>query len=567
MMDSGDEQPTADQPGVRPLDPYAPEGGTAPRPRKRSRRSMVVATGVAGALVVAGVAGAAWLRNEMGSPLGAADSIPQDADLVVTVDFLHFTQDGRLDTIIDAVTRPMLDVGTIERGDLASIVEALSDEVLGETGISLTEDVVPWVGRSAALAVVDLADVSQTAASRLPSGLLVAIDVRDHATAEQFVTKLVSTVEDHGGSIGTEVVDGHTVYVADSGLGYYSLTEDTFLVASDDATLRSAFDAESGSAIADTPAFQRAMAALDPDRGVSFYMRNTIPDLIRSIEGVAGAGAVPEIDSSLYENLVAVAGAAGLVDDGFWAETKLLYDGDAPALIGSEEPPLVSGLPAGTYFYLGVAAAEETFADAMDALRASLESAGVPLGPYGDVLGYLDGRFTLAVVPADSGLISSMLGADVGIVGGIGIDDPAGMRGFLEGVIPSFAVDGVEVVEDGEMMRVFADGAEVLAFSITEEALAIGTSAATLGPVLSGGGEGLTTSALYRDLDALLPGDGVDLYVDVEAAVDAFLLDDPAVVRQGAPFQAVRGIGGSTVVEGDTLTARFVLLFDVSSGA
>ena len=177
-MDSYDEfgsvRPVSGQGDKSYMDPIQPaEGG----PRKALVGGLVLAV-----LIVAAVAATVVWRGRTGDPFASARSVPADMDFVMTFDALALSDSERLQAFVDAFAVPMLDAELIDSypGDLVAAI----DETMGEeTGFTLTDDIVPWIGRSVSIAG-KVPEMDFAYSSDVDLSFILSADVRDRGAAE-----------------------------------------------------------------------------------------------------------------------------------------------------------------------------------------------------------------------------------------------------------------------------------------------------------------------------------------------------------------------------------------------
>lgn len=170
---------------------------------KASKRGWVIGVVIVGLVVLVAVGAVAAYRNLVGEPFAAAGAVPPDADVVISFDLLQVRDTDRINRLASAFAEPLADAGEIESADV-NLLEQIDEELSAEFGLTLTDDVIPWIGRSVSLAVWVPADLDG-----VDPDVLLAMAVRDGSGAEAFIEKVVDQATiDFGGSVERSQVRG-----------------------------------------------------------------------------------------------------------------------------------------------------------------------------------------------------------------------------------------------------------------------------------------------------------------------------------------------------------------------
>lgn len=547
MTEGPTSQGSADQPVV---------AGPAPDSTPRSRGPIIAVSVGALVLIVGGIALA--IRMAIGSDLGALEAIPADADVVITLDLLQLTDSERIDSLIKTFTGPLEDAGHIDSSevDLAGqIDEALQEEF----GLTLEEDILPWVGRSVAAGIWIPPDFDDSAEPEV----LLSMSIRDTEGAAKFIRTVGDPVEE-------EPLEGGTLYVptgAEEPVVIW-VGDDHLVMAQDRSTLLDGLASRSGRSLLDDETFSETVSRLPTDRIAAVYIGPTFFEVFA--DAMAEAAPEEQFDLSGLEELRGLAFSVGLPDAGLRFDVVQLLDEDASqAPIASGDLAGVAALPVETIGYAGFTIGEGYIEEFLDQLRQAdpdaydevatdiEEEIGVDV--FGEVLPSIGGENLIAVVKDRDGFVAEESELPLGFLASIGLADTAPMTDLLTALEP-FAID-----EDIQIMRgtptvAWVEGSELLAYQVTDDALAVGTSSSLLEAFLDGAG-GLTESSLYQEINAELPGDDLAVYVDLGQVFDLIEMnaDDRAIV------DPLRGIGGSYVVVDDSVTGSLLIMIDYLS--
>ena len=223
---------------------------------------------ILGVVIVVAIASVAMYRNLVGDAFASTRAIPRGAQVVVTFDLLQVRDTSEIQALVDAFAEPLAGTGEVDAG--FDIVEEIDGAWEEEMGITLSDDVVPWVGRSASVAVwpdgssfVETEDVQ----------VLISVAVRDAGGAEVFVNKLfAAAVAQEGGTLATGNIDGRQTwsYTPDDEWSdpiHVMLDDDLLLAAPEEKTLRSALSASESGGLGADEAFRNAIDRLPTDQG------------------------------------------------------------------------------------------------------------------------------------------------------------------------------------------------------------------------------------------------------------------------------------------------------------
>lgn len=548
--------------------------------KPRSNRALVIGGIVLGVIVVGAIGAVIAWRTLVGSAFASAAAVPPDADFVMTFDLLQVRDSDRVDRLIEAFTVPAAEQGLIDDGDI-DVIGAIDEDLAEEIGMTLGADVVPWIGRSVSLAMwVDggltmdeLAEVERP--EDFIGGVLV-VGVRDGGGAEEFIADLSSVMADEtdglierrpheGGMLTTVVMDD-----LDEGMHMW-LGGDFMIMAIREADLNRSLTARDGESIRDRSAYEEVMASLPSDRLMAMYVgTDWIADLY---DDPAFAELGPQMET-VRDQLDAFEGigmAMTLRDEGVSFDMAF-RTGDPDLLpvdsFDASGLELLGRLPDDTLFHVGFPVEEAAFSEVAEPLRdidAGLydEIAGqahdlLGVDLFEDVLPAFGREAVLAVVPTPEGLLADEFGISVGGVAAIGVTDRGPVSQALAS-LEDFAIDnGVNVVSFGDVSVLGADGQNLFAYALGSDVLALGTGPTIVDAVINGVSPTVAENPRYRELDGVLPGDGVPLFVDFQGIFDVAELEQD----QRAIVNALQAAGLAGEVDGDLVRVSFLVTID-----
>lgn len=556
-QDRGWVKPIAADSETGQMDPIAPA--------KASRRSRLLGGLVLTVVIVAAIAGVVAWRGLEGDPFGSARSIPPGMDYVVSFDALALSDSERLQSFTDAFSAPMYEAGLIDEkpGDLvAAIDRALAEE----TDFTLTNDIVPWIGRSVSIAgtVPEFADPFGSP-DEVEVSFLLSADVRDTEAARAFVEKLRVSLEDDGGLVEQIDIDGLPGYrFGDGGAlftGSLVLADDVLLVGISEDVVAGVQARATGSSMANSAPFLDTMTRLPADQMISVFVSGRVLDSMANLGSLSlyGAGAPQPIDTA--GSVVSFGGSIGLVDDGLLA-TYVTIGAEVTATEIGPDAAVIETLPADTLGFMSIAgASDQTSLD-----RNTLEEMGFGAddveAAFGvdiiAVLESLSGNFTMAATESRESSIAKASDVPVGLVAALGLTDPTPWRDVVDMVGELAAQEGLSLVTDGEVSS-FSDGhQELVSYSLGDDLLVIGTGAELVAEVANGDGGGVVSGDLYRELDGAVAGEGLVVFVDIGRVVRLV----PMTSDEVAVLAPLRGVGVGATLDGDATIVEALLLVD-----
>lgn len=525
----------------------------------KPNRDWVIGAVILGLVVLLAVGSAIAYRILVGEPFAAARAIPPDADFVVSFDLLQVRDTDRLDRLVNALAEPLVEAGEIESADF-NILERIDEQLTEEVGITLAEDVVPWIGRSISIAAWVPADYEDDAEA------LLSMAVRDATGAAAFIEKILDRAAEEL-DVGIErsiLRNGDSWTVTDAGETALViwLEDDVLLMGPTSQTIDRALDAREGKSLLDESAFSEVVAELPSDRLLTLYLApdlfESLADLTTTLTGEATPDSVPTLE--------AIGVGFTLRDDGIQFDVAQVLESATAAVEFDVPTDAVSLLPAETIGYFAFTLPEGVVDEtALDSLRSAdpfayeslMEEAEKLLGVdlFDELLPAFAGDFLLAVIETRTGMIAEQSGVPLGVLGVGGVVDRAPVGRALDSVEERMAEAGFPATGEDPTI-VMVDGREFAAYTLADDALVIGSPAHLVTGYTAGDG-GLTDSSLYKELDEAMIGDGLLFFVDLERAL--------ALGREfgeSVPEYPVRGIGAAGTADGPVSLGSMLILID-----
>jgi len=232
-------------------------------------------------------------------------------------------------------------------------------------GLDFEDDVTPWLGASASLALFDIGeDPVETAGT---------VEIRDRPAAEDALEKRLDFVEDARGADFARDSDGaFTVWADENAREFYALSDDLMIFASSRSAMRAVIRRAGGETertLAASDRFQQARSAMPSRRFASAYL--DVDELMDTL----WAGELGFDDAAAYGDCVGeffptpdwLAGSVG------WVERGVVFDVVAPSSDSFALPPAppladaASWLPSDTMGFFAL-----SFDPVLDNWRAAL---------------------------------------------------------------------------------------------------------------------------------------------------------------------------------------------------
>jgi len=382
------------------------------------------------------------------------------------------------------------------------------DEVMGdELNMSFTEDVMPWLGQYGGFAVTS---------GDLTSGefdYLFILQTRDQGKADEFIAKYVAELEDsQGTTFDKEEKDRITFYTHKA---EYDWEQDTviarigkfiYFANSEDIILNSS-ELKKSDSLASASGYKNAVAALPRKRLTTIYVNGTVyqDEFMTAItEEMYGPELAPTLEEIVYSGIegfgmsVAVTGAGLQFDAAVSYDETQLTDYQKNALSVTHMAPTADKLvPEDTFFFLGANSSRSPgsfLEDDSQYAQDIKESLTLFDDQYGinvmDLLGFLNGEFSIAIGPSRDGLIASLGEVNMGVTMFASTNDEAGFNTWFEDVL--------NVASDEMMMDYQTDPAKFGSYELQE--LSIGDSGEMYSALIYGADNGYIILGTSQDI-------------------------------------------------------------------
>lgn len=557
--------------------PMAPKAGGPNR--------MLIIGGIAALALVAiiVVGGIILLPRLFGADESAiAGVMPPDTSMLIELNALNLANDET-----SRIARAFEDVFNeadvdFDAEDPGTGLENLDDQLEEATGLTVTDDILPWIGPNLGLGLVEL-DIDAIDTGEPPQ-LIFAATIRDTAVADIFIEDLIDAIEDETGYRVEEVEHGGAlVFEVDSDIEEdriaFGRSSEIFFLATNIDLLEDAIDAQQGENLGDVAEYQDTIAELPDDRALTIYVSG------QGIEDSAGAmedsGEFEGLDADTLEDLglLGVGMSITAVAEGIQAD----FVGNFESLTEEQQEMLdaqtddiqtAEFLPESTYLFLVGQRLDLLWQNAMDSLDGVSEDDmdeamdlfddTFGFNPGDDLLPLLNGEYSFALIDSDEGLIADQFETDLGLVVMAGSSDGEALAGvaedFTDGLEDQeFSVDD-SANDDVTVYEVEDPSGELVgAYGVSEDYLVLSTSGETVETLFLGEAN-LADSDKYQDAwDAFPRGTIPVMYMDLDGLFAALEDLDPTI-GDAAEVNPVYAFAMGTRTEG-TSTHTTMIFF------
>jgi hypothetical protein len=447
-----------------------------------------------------------------------ADVMPVDTTILVEANVANLLTDDAVRVgaeLEDAFDAAEIDYNSDEPESLLEVLDEEMDDMLG---LTITDDILPWIGTNLAVGILEL-DMEAVDEGETPD-IIVAATVRDNDAADAFIEDLVDAYEDEMDyDFGDDEYEGVLIFEDEDNELAFGRSDNIFFLAPSQNAIEDAIDAQNGENLTDNEVYSSFVGDLPNDRAVTVYIDGQqLEDLVAAGGDVARE--LEDIDPDVIEDLglQAMALTLAVVPEGIRMDSIVKveeYSDEQQALIDaqSDDANTIALLPDSTYMYIVANGLNLYWESVLD----SLDSAGLPMddvdeamdqfddqfgfNPADDLIPLLDGEFSIALVDSDEGMAAQEFGADLGLIAILASSDMEEMGGIVEDFTDALGDQGLEVNDSEEddyvLYEVEAFGELAAAYATTEDYFIAGTGPEAIED-LFGDDDKLTDNDFYK---------------------------------------------------------------------
>lgn len=462
-----------------------------------------------------------------------------------------------------------LDLEFEEDQDPQQFLEEFDTILFEETGMTVTDDILPWIGPDFGFGLVDFPlslfatpDVLGTPdfleAPELP-GMLTAVSVRDRAGADEFIQKLIALGQENDSEplIESEY-SGVTIYTIDTEREdeRFSMARanDALILATNSDLIHRAIDAQNGESLANTDLYKKTVAALPENRIVSAFISGAF--YTELFESMADDPAFSGMDTSFITDRIfeSIGMSISSTKDGIQIDIKSLFD-ELPeeqlALLEAQTSQIKSPalLPEDTYLLFSGqrmdmqwqqfesvfnSNSDISMADIEESMELFAEQFG--FNPITELLPILDGEFTIALTGNGVGYLADQTGLNLGASLIFETSDSDSMLSIVESLngnlelFLGFAPTAVN--HDNAAIFALNDPfavAEVLAYGVSDDYLMLSSSTNEIEMLLSDKPTLADSEAYISTWDAFPENTIPSMYINIDQLLHLFSDIDPEI--------------------------------------
>ena len=528
--------------------PAAPGGG--------GNRMLIIGGIAALAIIAIVVVGAIFLIPRLfGSDNNAIASVmPPDTSMLIEINALNLANEDA--NRVARAFEDVLDENEVDfdADDPASLLEDLDDQMEEASGLTLSDDVLPWIGPNMGIGLIEL-DVEAMDQGEVPQ-LVFAATIRDTALADQFIEDLIDAIEDETeNDIDDSEYSGVLLFEVDSEFEderlAFGRSDEIFFLAANMDILEEAVDAQNGESLAGVAEYQDTVAELPGDRALTVYINGT--GLEDTFQAAEESGDLEGFDSGVIEDLglKGVGMSAMVTSEGIQVDFVGSYESlteEQQAMIEAQTGDIATAefLPESTYVFIVGQRLDltwETFLDSLEQAGVSEDDFDEAMDQFDDMFGFnpsedlmplLDGEYSIAIIDSDEGLLTEEFGADLGAVVMLGSSNGEELAELAEDLtdgledqelsVDDSANDDVTIYEvedpNGEMLAAYGVSADYLIVSTSGESV----------ESLFAGEANLADSDKYQNVWSAFPRGTIPvMYIDIDGLLATLEDVDPSV--------------------------------------
>ncbi len=514
-----------------------------------------------------------------------SNALPADAPMVISVNLLQL-KSAETGELIRTFAK------AAGQDDIASHEDAIDemDQSLEEQyGLTLSEDVIPWVGQYAALA---LTSIEMETLGSSQGDWLAIIEVRNKKKADAFIEKVCEiTAEELGAAMLTISHEKMTIYEADTPYDderfAIARSKDLVYFGSSSEQVISAMELEAEDSLAEDAAYNAIKNQLPKDRLLTINIGSSL-----FADALANMGTLqPGMNLSSEAPLSTYTMAVTIVDSGIQMDTLIDYGdqelSDAQlALFESRtgQPEIADMFPDDSYAFFAGTRLDQTWKILKQVYGPMLggsdfdEALGLlgtqfGLNPDTDLFPYLDGEYALGLFPSTSGFLAQEADLPLGLLLLVESSDDAVLYKLADSLSDVlFMLFEVQEIDSNDLYgyQVFDFGAQdpSFAFAASDDLLLIGTDLESMQSSLSRGNP-LTQNPRYTEaLDALPEDVRLGMFIDVQSILDVIESQalgefGPKELEDISAFRPIQSIcSGNSPLEGTILHGAVLVIIE-----
>lgn len=452
----------------------------------------------------------------------AAQAMPVDTGIYMGINLLNTTP-AKIDRLISPF-RSILEQEGLQAENTQSLQEQFDQDVLSDMGMTIAEDIQPWIGQYAGFGISDI--VMNEYGGLETMKFIFAVEARDNTAADAFLDKLAAGLKENTGyAFVQRIYQGVTLFVMDTENEaeklVFARAGKVLLFSQDELLIQDAIDAQKGDSLFDQPGYEATVKQLPGERSLTMYFTS---DQYESIFSSMLSNAAPAntFDPQSLLTWKEMAASLSIVDAGLKMDAIVTYD---PTSLSDTQMQMIQSVGAASktagmfqedtiLFVTGqhLDLAWQSIREMMDSTGAvgdfdeamSIFEEQFLFNPDTDLFPYLDGEYALGVVPSTQGILAEQMNVQIGIGIAAGTSNQAAVQETVDKLSDGIQNMGtiVETVDiGGSSFYSLSDptmGSGLLLFGTSQDYLLIGTDNGTL-EAFVGNEPALEDNIKYKD--------------------------------------------------------------------
>lgn len=556
-------------------------------PKSGSNKNLLIIGGLValGTLAVAIIGAIFLIPRLLGADENAIASVmPPETAVLVELNALNLVNEDA-SRVARAFEEAFEDSDVeFDADDPASFLEQLDEDLDDASGLTITDDVLPWIGPNLGISLLEF-DVDSL---DVPP-LIFATTIRDTAVADQFIEDLIDAIEDESGNdVDDDEYSGVLIFEIDSDFEderiAFGRSDEIFFIATNKDLLEEAIDAQNGENLGGVAEYQNTIADLPGDRALTVYVSGEgIEEFAKAAED---SGDLEGFDADAIEDLglVGVGMSAMTTPEGIRLDFVGAFESlseEQQAMLDAQNDDMDTAvfLPDSTYMYIVGERLDLAWQTSLDSLsNAGFEEDDIEeamdafddmfgFNPSDDLLPLLDGEYSFALIDSNDGLIAEEFNSDLGLIIMLGGSNSEELNNIAEDFKDGLEDQDLNVDDSGNddvtVFEVEDPSGEVIgAYGVSEEYLILATGADSIEDLFTVESSLADSDRFQSVWDAFPRGTIPLMYLDVEGLLAALEDADPSIedVADVNPVYAI-GMGSNS---NDNNTQTTIILFVAS---
>ncbi|MCP4419270.1 MAG: DUF3352 domain-containing protein [Chloroflexi bacterium] len=528
---------------------------------------ILIIGGIAIVAIIAVIAAVLLIPRLFGTNENAIASVmPADTTILVELNALNLANEDA--QRISRAFEDILDDNDIEfdSDDPGSLLEDLDDSLDDASGLTITDDILPWIGPNAGIGITEL-DIEALDNNEVPP-IIFAATIRDTELADEFIGDLIDAIEDESDNdVDEDEYSDVTVYEIDSDFDderlAFARSSKIFFIASNIDVLEEAIDAQNGENLGDVAEYKNSISDLPDDRALTVYISGAaIEDFAKAAQD---SGDFQGFDSDLIEDLglTGISMSATTTKEGIRVDYVGNYESlteEQQAMLDAQTDNIKTAdfLPETAYVFIvgqRLDLAWEAAMDALDKSGVSEDDIDEAMEMFDDTFGFdpgkdliplLNGEYSVALIDSDEGAIAEELGTDMGVIVMVGSSEGEELANLAEDFNDGLEDQELNVDDSGDDDVTIYEiedpsGERLAAYGVSEDYLILATSGENVEDLFAGDAN-LADNDLYKNIWKAFPRGTIPMmYIDVWGLLAALEDVDPSIedVADVNPIYAV----------------------------